>query len=214
MTFVSSAVVTDLVQYMRTKSGHSTVWRPVNNPISRRMDETRSVTSELVTQRRCSPLETASSGGVTALRGIGVLKSVYFSPAQQTPKLTLWHQPALSLQLLVNDSLSLQSFPSNSVHFPCALTDARGESGLEQRHKSTEVGESILSLEVVNEQETLLSKIIPFATLSTDQDIYKWPNRLAQHFNTSTLQQVEFGHIFKLPKFISKLEMCDVWTCD
>lgn len=43
-----------LVQYMRAKKGHSTVWRPVNNPISRRTDETKSVKSELVTQSQCS----------------------------------------------------------------------------------------------------------------------------------------------------------------
>lgn len=55
-----SLVVSALEQCKRAQRGHSTVWRPVNNPISRRTDETKSV-SELFTQRQCSSPESALS---------------------------------------------------------------------------------------------------------------------------------------------------------
>lgn len=114
MTLTSLVVVSALVQYMRVKRGHGTVWRPVNNPISRRTDETKSVTSELVTQRSCSSPQSALSRGASAMRGTEVFWSHCIS---------LWHGrhyahnvASASSQLLVTESLS-KSLLSNSIQF-------------------------------------------------------------------------------------------------
>lgn len=119
-TLTSSVVVSALVQYMRAKRGHGTVWRPVNNPISRRTDETKSVTSKLVTQRPCSSPKSALS-----------MLQHWWKQRCFWSHISLWQSFMLyahtvasaSWQLLVTDSLSNLSNQNvfTSLHFHLSL---------------------------------------------------------------------------------------------
>lgn len=106
-----------LLKYLRAKRDHGTVWRPVNNPISRRTDETKSVTSDLVTQMRCSSPESALSWGATALKGTEMFEVIFlfWAPNSQPHSMVL----AL-LSTLCSPALS-PIFPKN--YFLCALTE-------------------------------------------------------------------------------------------
>lgn len=91
------------------KGGQGTVWRPVNNPISRRTDERKSVTSDPVTQMQCSSPESALSRGGAALKGTEVFEVIFLFRAPNSQP----HSMVLACSLLAPSvhQLSLQSLP-------------------------------------------------------------------------------------------------------
>lgn len=143
---------------MRAKKGARHSVKQVNNPIRRRTDETKSVTSETVTPRRHSSPESASSNGATAaLRGT----QVFWSHCNflWSTRLSAHTVALVSSQLGAAGHRHSLSNLSHQIYFLCAPKESNSTGCTDVAKKTLVRAHLLCCFQAAGELENLLSKM-------------------------------------------------------